>query len=236
MPHTPSLAVKNRIILSTRVEAQEFIAARWQTRRVEIGEVIYEAGETFTHAVFPHSGVISLLSEMDDGRSVEKASIGNEGFLGFTYLLGGTDALSRTVVQVPGYASWLAMSDLDEAMERFVCVREAMLRYSKALIVQLMETVCCNSLHSAEQRVSRWLLHAHDRMDMSPFLLTQESLARALGLRRATVSEASSELMRSGAIAYTRGAVTVLDRTILRAHACDCYDRIVAASMPKPSP
>jgi CRP-like cAMP-binding protein len=232
MPDDAIPSIRNRVFLSTRPEAQAFLAERWQTRTFAMGEVIYRSGETFTHAVFPHSGVISLMSEDAAGRGVEKASIGNEGFLGFTYLLGGSDALSRTVAQVPGHASWLAMADLDEAMERFVCVREAMLRYAKALIVQLMESVSCNSLHTAEQRISGWLLLAHDRMDGGEFLLTQDALARALALRRATVSKVCSELMRMGAINYSRGVVSIDSRDLLKARSCDCYDRIVSASMP----
>lgn len=220
--------VRNHIFARLGPGARDFVAARWQTRALTLGEVIYRPGEEFTHAVFPHAGVISLLSAEQAERSVEKASIGNEGFLGFTYLLGGGDALSLATVQVPGYASWLARADLDEATERFDCIRLVMLRYAKALIVQLMESVGCNSLHSAEQRVSRWLLHAHDRMDEAPFQLKQEALAQVLALRRATVSEVCSNLQRSGAIHYARGQLTVLDRDLLRQHACGCYDRIVA--------
>lgn len=227
----PSEFLKNHVISALRPEAQEFIAQHAQVRPLETGAVLHEERDTFTHAIFPHSGILSLMTEMADGRSVEKTSIGREGFVGFTYLLGNTGAISKTVVQVPGYASWLAIEHLDEAMDRFVCIRDAMLYYSKSLIVQLMETVACNALHTAENRVSRWLLHADDRMGAKDFQLTQESLSMALGMRRATVSEISSALMRSGAISYSRGVVSVLDRSILRSHACECYDKIARADM-----
>ena len=65
---------------------------------------------------------------------------------------------------VPGYASWLSLGDLDEAIAGFPCVRNAMLRYAKCLIIQLLESVACNSLHNAEERISRWLLDARDRV------------------------------------------------------------------------
>jgi len=195
--------------------------------------VLFEEDEPITHAIFPQSGVLSMMAEMKDGRTVEKASIGNEGFVGFTYLMGGTSVGSRTVVQVPGYATWLSIGDLEEAMARFVCVREAMLRYAKALIVQLMEVVACNSLHTAEQRVSGWLLLADDRMQGQSFNLTQEALARGLALRRATVSEICSILLHEGAISYSRGQMTILNRQRLHDHACECYDRIASAQLPK---
>lgn len=200
------------------------------TRPIETGEVLYEEGEAFREAIFPHLGVISIVAEMSDGRSVEKASIGNEGFLGFTYLMGGAGAVGKAVVQIPGYASFISFADLEAAMAEFSGLREAMLRYAKTLIVQLMETVVCHGLHSAEQRICSWLLHADDRMLGHAFPLTQEALSRVLGLRRATVSEVYSELARAGLISYSRGLVSIVDKRGLRRHACECYDRIAAAS------
>lgn len=232
MDSVNSMTVRNRVVLSLRPDAQRFLAERWETRPLEVGTVLYESDAPFTHAIFPHSGVLSLLAGSGDHPAFEKASIGNEGFVGFTYIMGGQGALSRTVVQVAGHASWLPIEDLDAAMARFECVRATILSYSKALIVQLMETVRCNGQHSAEQRVCHWLLHADDRVGGGEFLLTQEALANALGVRRATISESCSHLMRTGAIAYSRGVIRILDRARLRAAACECYDRIVAASLP----
>ncbi|MBI1621072.1 Crp/Fnr family transcriptional regulator [Aquamicrobium zhengzhouense] len=140
------------------------------------GQVILEDGDPVTHAVFPHDGVISVISQMESGHTVEKASIGREGFVGFSLVMGGGEAFGRSVVQVGGSASWVSIDDLDVALARFICVRQFMLRYAKAHIVQLMETVACNSLHSAEQRVVRWLLHAHDRIKGDAFYITQETL------------------------------------------------------------
>lgn len=223
--------IRNRIILALRPVAQEFIAARAMTREMTVGEVLYDADAPVTHAVFPHEGVISLMAKMENGRSVEKTSIGCEGFLGFTMLMGGGNAISRSVVQVPGRASWLSVADLDEALAEFVCVRETMLRYAKALITQTMEAVACNSMHSAEQRVIRWLLHAHDRVQGDRFLVTQQAISEVLGLRRATVNSTCSELQERGILEYSRGAITVVDRAALEGRACECYHRVKQASL-----
>jgi CRP-like cAMP-binding protein len=195
------------------------------------GEVIYEEGAPFTHAVFPHTGLISLMTEMANGRRVEKTSVGHEGFLGFGLIMGGTGALGMCVAQVPGYASWLSIADLDEALEEFQCVGETMLRYAKSLITQLMETVACNSLHSAEQRSIRWLLRAHDCVVGDRFNLTQQVVAEVLGLRRATVNAICSELASEGLIEYSRGDVTIANRARLESKACECFHKIRKASM-----
>lgn len=223
--------IRNHVLLSLRPSARGFLAKRMMTRRIFPGEVIYEDGAPFTHAVFPHEGLISLMAEMGNGRSVEKTSIGLEGFLGFVLLMGGGNAISRSVVLVPGYASWLSVADLDEALGQFECVRQTMLRYAKALISHLMESVACNSLHSAEQRVSRWLLHSHDRVRGDSIAVTQQAVADALGMRRATVSEVCSRLLASGIVEYSRGVLLVLDRPALERRSCECYRRIVRNSL-----
>ncbi len=223
--------IRNRVVLQLRPAAREFFARRALTREIAPGEVLYEEGAPFTHAVFPHEGVISLMAEMEDGKTVEKTSIGHEGFIGFSLLMGGSDAISRTVVQVPGYASWLSVEHLDEALADFVCVRDAMLRYAKSLIFQTMESVACNGLHTAEQRVSRWLLHALDRVRGDRFAVTQQALAEVLGLRRQTVSEVCSQLHEAGIIDYSRGTLTVVRRDDLQHRSCQCYSRVRRASL-----
>jgi CRP-like cAMP-binding protein len=224
-------AIRNRILLSLRPAAQDFIAKRSLTRPMNTGEVLYEQGAPFSHAVFPHAGLISLMADMADGKRVEKTAIGYEGFLGFVLIMGGGTALGKSLVQIPGYASWLSIAHLDEALAEFECVREAMLRYAKSLITQLMETVACNSLHSAEQRILRWLLTAHDSVPGDRFALRQQVVAEALGLRRATVSAVCSQLQSDGVLDYSRGDVVILDRTGMEAKACECFHRIRRASM-----
>jgi len=219
----------NGVLRTLSADARAFVDARAAVRPLLLDAVVHDDGDRLTHAVFPYSGIVSVLAEMEDGRCVEKTSVGNEGFLGFSYVMGGQDGIGRSVVQVAGVAAWLPLRDLDEALERFDCVRLAMLSYARVIVVQLMESAVCNKMHSAQQRVSRWLLHADDRMGGQPFLLTQEALACSLGMRRATVSIACSELMRIGAISYARGAMNILDRGKLKSQACGCYDREVAA-------
>ncbi|CAG1015794.1 MAG: Crp/Fnr family transcriptional regulator [Rhizobiaceae bacterium] len=227
--------IRNRVLRSLRPAAMEFIGRRLVTRPIAAGEVIYEEGAPFTHAVFPHEGRLSLMAIMESGRTVEKTSIGPEGFLGFALVLGGGKAVSRSVVRVPGYASWLAVSDLDEAVAEFECVTQTMLRYAKALIVQLMETVACNSLHTADQRVARWLLHAIDSVRGESLDVTQQAIAESLGFRRATVNQVCATLMDAGVIGQARGNITVRDRFALESHACECYRRICSSALAAPA-
>lgn len=222
----------NRVLALVQPGAREFFLQKAETRELKTGDVILTEGTPVTHVIFPHEGVVSIIAEMADGRSVEKSSVGNEGFVGLALIMGGGLSFGRWVVQVPGSASWVSIEDLDVALERFQCVREIMLRYAKAHTLQLMESVACNSLHTAQQRIARWLLNAHDRVYGDTFYLTQESISKLLALRRATVNTVCSDLMVSGAISYHRGYLTITDRNVLQSHACECYQRVRDASLP----
>jgi CRP-like cAMP-binding protein len=220
----------NKILLSLPQEVRDFLDKRAETRDMKVGDVIFEEGALVTHAVFPHEGVISLIARMENGRSVEKSLIGPEGFIGFAIAMGGRRVLGQSVVQVAGRASWVPAAEVEVALLRFECLRDTMLRFTKAHIVQLMESLACTSLHSAEQRVSRWLLQAHDRVEGDTFHITQETVATLLALRRATVNAVCADLMGTGAISYHRGALSVVNRDRLLDKACECYGRIQLAA------
>jgi CRP-like cAMP-binding protein len=98
-----------------------------------------------------------------------------------------------------------------------------MLRFTEDLLNLSSQTAGCNRLHSVEQRSARWLLMASDRAGSNVLPLTQEFLAAMLGVRRSGVSEAASELQRSGLIRYRRGEITIIDHAGLEATACECY-------------
>jgi CRP-like cAMP-binding protein len=214
---------KNILLRLLRPQALDHLAQYAEIRPIRRGDVIYEDGAAISHAVFPLTGVISLMANMMNGRTIEKGSVGREGFIGVTVLLDGGISSGRAVVQVDGTAAWIPVPILNEAMDRFVCVRIMLLRFGKALIQTLQESVVCNSLHDAEQRVVRWLLQVLDRIDGARFDLKQEAVAEILGLRRATVSTICNRLLDQGILRYSRGHVEVVDRGRLEASACECY-------------
>ena len=217
---------RNLILRALDATALEFVQSRLHTRATSQGEVIYEAGASLSHAIFPHDGLISFMAPVEKGRSVEKTSIGREGLIGHSLAVGDEVAASRSVVQIPGHASWLSRTDLEHAMERFPIGRESVLRYTHRLVSQLLETVTCNTLHNAEQRIVRWLLHAAERVSGETLELTQQALADVLGLRRATVSEACSRLEKDGLVHHRRGRIRLAHPQRLEQRACDCYRRI----------
>ena len=187
-------------------------------------QVLLTSGKAIDTVYFPRGAVISLLTTMDDGSSIEIATIGNEGFVGVPVFLGAQAMGARDFyqVQVPGEV--VAM----EAKEFLAAARRGRLhdlvqRYTQALFTQVTQQVACNGLHSVEERCSRWMLLTHDRVGADSFPLTQEFLAQMLGVRRASVTVAAGALQHAGFIRYNRGRVTVINREGLEDASCECY-------------
>src|SRR4051812_42565587 len=88
--------------------------------------------------------------------------------------------------------------------------QQVLLRYTQALVTQISQTAVCNRLHSVEQRLCRWLLLSHDRLDSDELLMTQELISGMLGGRRESVIIAAERLQAAGLIHYSRGHIRTL--------------------------
>jgi CRP-like cAMP-binding protein len=186
-------------------------------------KVIYEPGEPITHVYFPHQALVSLVSLMEDGSTVEVGLVGNEGMVGLPVIWGGDTTTTKAFVQIADSGSRMKASLLKIEFDRGDQLQTLLLRYMQALHTQISQLAACNRLHMIEGRLARWLLSVHDRMQKDEFPLTQEFIGQMLGTRRAGVSEAAGVLSQAGMIRYTRGKITILDRPKLEATACECY-------------
>jgi CRP-like cAMP-binding protein len=109
------------------------------------------------------------------------------------------------------------------ARDRLPSLRSVIGRYTAWSHTGMAQWVACARLHEAPERLARWLLMCHDRVEGHTLALTHEFLAQMLGVRRPTVSLAASTLQRAGLIQYSRGVVTILDRDGLEEAACECH-------------
>jgi CRP-like cAMP-binding protein len=177
--------------------------------------------------VFPLHGVCSLLSVTPDDRIVEVATIGNEGFVGLPVFLQATLMSShRAIAQIGGDAIVVAAPDFLELSNSGGPFQAVLMRYAQALMTQIAQGAACNRIHTLQQRCARWLLMTHDRVEGDTFELTQEFLAMMVGVGRQAVNEAAQDLQDARLIAYSRGRISMLDRSGLEAASCDCYEVI----------
>ena len=187
--------------------------------------VLVDSGAPLHHAYFPHGGVICLMAAMRKG-GAETATVGREGFIGFEALLGSRIASQRVLVQVEGSASRLPIQTLADAAQESASLRGLLLGYVRYFIIQVLQSVACNGLHSVQERFARWLLMAHDRAGTDSFRLTQEFLADLLGIHRPSVTIVARTLQSVGLISYSRGLITITDRQGLEEATCECYDMV----------
>ena len=214
----------NRLLALLSHDTKRRMLPAFRLLALEMNQLLSEPGEVIRHVYFPITAVTSLLSEMDDGTTVEVATIGREGMVGLSAFLGGDSTFLRTIAQVPGMALQMERDHFVELVkDSHSDLQPILLRYTQALFGQLAQQSACNRSHNMEERCARWILMTQDRVGKDEFPLTQEFLAYMLGSRRASVTIAAGILASAGLITYTRGNIRVLDRARLEEASCECY-------------
>jgi CRP-like cAMP-binding protein len=215
-------AKANRILAALPRDELERILPDLQLKSLPLREILQARDVPIENAVFPLSGVASMISMGDSGGSIEVATIGCEGMVGLPLLLGGQSGPGEVFMQVPGDGLLIPAAAFQRHLEK-PTLRRALLLYTQALLTQIAQCSSCNSHHSIEGRCARWLLQTLDRVTGSAFPLTHEFLGLMLGVRRATVTGVAQTLQARGLIRYHRGVMTVLDRSGLERASCECY-------------
>lgn len=195
---------------------------------LHFGQLLYEPERMIRHVYFPLDCLISLLSTVDDQRSLEVGMVGNEGMAGLPVVLGVARSGVRAIVQSAGSALRIPTERIQRELEIAPQLRQALLRYACAFMTQMSQNAACNRFHHADQRLARWLLMTHDRIHADHFALTQEFIARMLGLRRAGITTSANALRQRGLIDYRRGRLRVLDGPGLERASCCCYRKVNA--------
>jgi CRP-like cAMP-binding protein len=173
------------------------------------------------YAYFPSEGLLSLLAMTPEGQTIEIASTGRGGIVCPPLQTGFGDGV--IVAEGPIRAARIAMTQLEQVVSGSETLSRVMAGCREALLLQLRQNLICAGLHPAEQRLSRWLLEAVDRIGSQNIEITQEGVAQRLGLRRTTVTLLAGQLQEMGAIDWSPSRVDVLSRARLEAASCSCY-------------
>jgi CRP-like cAMP-binding protein len=220
--------IKNQILAALPAQELEQMLAKFESVSLHSNQVLYNPGEDIAYLYFPDCGLISFVATMIDGTTVEVGMVGSEGIAGVPVLLGSNSMPYRASVQVRGHARRMRTDVFKDEIQRHSAFQHWLLRYAQSLLIQAAQTAACNRLHTVEERLCRWLLMVHDRLDSNEFLLTHEVIAKMLGSRRAGITVAAGMLQRAGMINYIRGRIQILNRSALESSACECY-RIIRA-------
>jgi CRP-like cAMP-binding protein len=226
LERTDEAFARNRLLATFSPEVRAQIEPSASVVDLELGSVVHASGDDVVNSYFPFGPtMVSLRLELTDGRTIEVASIGQEGAVGGIVSCGHAPAFAHAEVMVAGPALRIPMPLLEEAKVRSGHVRNLFCRFSDYLLSQVMQSVACNAFHPIEARAARWLLTAQDRAG-SRIELTQEALAGLLGAQRTTVNAVARTLQEEGLISSRRGMIQVIDRAGLKRRACECYAAI----------
>lgn len=221
--HYNAYAKQNLLLAGLPDEEWSRFEADLEPIDLQVGKVLYEPGIAPSYVIFPTTAVVSLLYTTQDGTSSEIAVIGNEGVVGVSLFMGGSNSINSAVVQSAGVGYRMRAQTVRNEASRAGPVLKMLLQYTESMIGQVAQTAACNRHHSIDQQLSRRLLQGLDRLLTDELMMTHESLANLLGVRRESVTAAALKLQQAGIISYSRGRIEVLNRPALEKRSCECY-------------
>jgi CRP-like cAMP-binding protein len=219
----PAGAARNRILLALPLQDRGRLLEILQPVTFRLGDVLCEVGARMEYVYFPTTCVVASLYTTEEGATAEMYLVGNDGVASVSPVLECDTASSTSVVVVAGDAYRMKARTLHQEFAAGGALQSLLLRYTQSLIMQISQTAVCNRLHGAEQRLCRWLLMCHDRVQTNDLEMTQEFISNMLGGRRETVTVAAGRLQDAGLIRYSRGHITIVDRRGLEKTGCECY-------------
>jgi len=223
---TESLApvhFRNEILARLPAEELAVLTPRFTFVELQRRDLLYDAGKPMECVHFIEAGIASVLSVMADGSGVETATIGAEGMVAMAAFHGVERTAEQGMMQVPGSANRMSYADFREVLPRLPELNRILHRYSVYIFTFAAQNSGCNRKHSVEQRLARWLLIVHDRVQTPELGLTHDFISQMLGVRRASVTDALAVFEQNGLTHARRAAIEIRDRAGLEQIACECY-------------
>jgi CRP-like cAMP-binding protein len=223
VPEQPQNFPENRLLAALPQHVYESLLPHLSPVQLVTGQVVYEPFSPILYGYFLNNSLISCMSVTEQGASVAVGFVGKEGMLGAASLIDASLLPYRIIVQIAGSAMRIPSAILKDWFTHNTTLHRAILHFIYALFWQVVQTAVCNRFHLTEQRLARWLLFAHDRLDMDTLPITQEALAQMLGTDRTSITRTARKLREAGLLDYGRGQVTIRDRERLELASCECY-------------
>jgi len=217
---------RNRLLAALRPPDFALLEPHLQIVPIGEGECLHLPGDEIEQVYFLHKGIVSLMAISEVGHAIATASVGSEGAIGTIVGTGLARAFTRAIVQAPGVASRIESSHFRRAVSKSEAINRLLTRYHMASMCQVQQTSLCNSVHDATSRLSRLLLLLSEQGESDTISFSQERLADMLGLRRSSVTVAAQTLQSRRFIKYRRGQIEIVNRSELKAAACECYEVI----------
>jgi len=223
-PGTPiSTVPANKVMRQLPASLLNKLAPNIKKTTFTVGEFVHRPDENLDWVCFPETAVVSELQILEDGRTIEVAMTGREGAVGLLSVYCPDRSTSWAQVSAPGTAIRINRDALRKETRDLELINSVFYSSVQEHIQQLSQKVACNAHHSVEERFSTWLLMVLERCGSSRLKLTQEHVARVLGVYRPSVTCIAQRMRDAGLIDYVRGYIVVYDKEGLQQRACGCY-------------
>jgi CRP-like cAMP-binding protein len=216
-------AAKNSLL--SRLPPDELAALLALSTAIEcsLRDILSPSGAEIQNVYFPLTGMISLVTQLKDGTSLESMTVGHEGFAGLSLFHGIATTPTMAMCQIEGTFLKLSAESFTELLPNAPELRLLLHKYSQFAYEVVAQSAACNSMHLIEQRCARWLLISSDAVASNQLGLTHEFLSQMLAVRRPGVTVAIGELEKAGLIEHRYGKISILDKEGLEKVACECY-------------
>ncbi|MCS3758696.1 Crp/Fnr family transcriptional regulator [Bradyrhizobium centrosematis] len=221
--------MSNDLIRRLPDRSRSLLVGRCDDVTLKPRQMLQERNLPLQYAYFPEQGAASLTAKAGDCLPVEIQTVGAKDFIGIPLILGMRISPHRCMVQVPGSALRIEADALIELVKTDVEIEKLLLRYVQATLIQSSQLTACNSRHSLQQRLARWLLVAEDKLSSHDIPLTHRCIAQALGVRRAGITSTMGAMEARGIIKQGRAQFEILDRARLEELSCNCHRVILSA-------
>jgi CRP-like cAMP-binding protein len=223
MSHPLSSIIRNHLLRALSSDDLSLLQPFLEPVTLNLRDVLVEPNTPIEHVHFVEQGICSVIAISQGNKRIEVSNVGREGMAGVPVIHDLDRSLHQTFVQVAGSALRMRAEDLREAMKASPSLRTLLGHYAHTVWVQTAHTALAHGRFNVNERLARWILMSHDRLDGDDVPLTHEFLALMLGVRRAGVTVALHVLEGEHMIKSTRGRIRVVDRAKLEAVAQDIY-------------
>ena len=215
--------VRNLLLRALPQEAFHLLQPELEVVELPVKTGLIEPGVPPELVYFLERGLASLVATNSDDESVEVGHIGFEGMAGAHVFLKVEQSPNRTFMQIEGVAITAPVSKLMTAVEQVPAAHDLFLRYVHCCELQLAHSALANARYNMHERLARWLLMCHDRLEDDDLPLTHEFLSLMLGVRRSGVTNEIHVLEGVQAIKATRANIRILNRPKLEDMAGGSY-------------
>jgi len=216
-------SLNNRLLRSLRPQDFELLHPHFRHHLLDVGAVIVPANQPIKRAYFLESGIVSVVASRADSQVIEVGIYGREGMGGFPLLLGSDQSPHEQYMQLSGAGYSVPRKPFLQAIKQSDVLNRLLLRFVHAFTTQTAQTALANSGNNIIERLARWLLMWHDRVDGDVLPLTHKFLAMMLGVRRPGVTDTIHILEGRGLIQAQRGSIKIRNRQKLERLAGAAY-------------